>query len=143
MAKVKSFGICPYIIKDNSVFILMNKTSKKSDWNFFKGKMEDKEGVIDCAIREFKEEVGVKVKEDDLEEFFIQINKNKDIGIFLVDWSLYNKSFKFDKKEIYKAEWIDIFKNPDLKVSKNQRKIYEQILTYFLGKEYWIRNIIS
>ena len=141
--KKKSFGICPYIIKDKSVFILMNKTSKKSDWNFFKGKIEDKESVIDCAIREFKEEAGIKVKEEDLEAFFIQQNKRKDIGVFLIDWSLYNKSFKFDKREIYKSKWIDIFKNKDLKISKNQKEIYNQILTYFLSKEYWIRNIKS
>jgi len=141
MAKIKSFGICPYIIKENSVFILMNKTSKKSNWNFFKGKLEI-EGVIDCAIREFEEETGVKIKENDLEEFFFQKNKKKDIGIFLVDWSLYNKKFKFNKREIYKAEWIDIFKNFDLNVSKNQKEIYNQILTYFLSKKFWIENLI-
>ena len=141
MAKIKSFGICPYIIKENSVFILMNKSSKKSCWNFFKGKIEI-EGVIDCAIREFKEETGVKIKENDLEEFFFQINKKKDIGIFLVDWSLYNKKFKFNNREIYKAKWIDIFKNFDLNVSKNQKEIYNQILTYFLCKKFWIENLI-
>jgi len=138
--KEKSYGICPYKIKDNSVFILMNKTSKNSEWNFFKGKIEN-EGVIDCAIREFKEETGVKIKEKDLEDFFFQQNKRKDIGIFLVDWSLYKDKFKFNKREIYKGKWIDIFKNKNLKVSKNQKEIYNQIVTYFLGKEYWIRNL--
>lgn len=59
--KKYSYGICPYIIRENKVFILLNQTSYKSTWNFFKGKIEEGETIHQAAQREFAEEVGLKV----------------------------------------------------------------------------------
>lgn len=132
MAKEKSYGICPYLIFDKKVFIFMNKTSKNSTLNFFKGKMEDSDfSVEDTAIREFYEETGVKVNPKDLEEFFFQKNKKKDVGIFLVNWINQSLEFKFDRKEIFSAEIIDLFETDCENVSKNQRKIFKEIKEYF------------
>jgi len=131
MAKEKSFGIAPYKIDNDKVFILMNKTGRIGDWNFFKGKIEDNEGVEDCAIREFFEETGIKVKNYQLEEFFFQKNKKKDIGIYLVNFTDKNPKFKFDKREIFFADWVLLTKDLCKNVSKNQREIWKQMKEYF------------
>jgi 8-oxo-dGTP pyrophosphatase MutT (NUDIX family) len=99
--KLHSYGIAPYSIIGGNFFILLNKTSERSDYNFFKGKIEHNEEIADCAIREFYEETGVKVKKSDLEDYFKQKSPRKDVGIFLVDWNKYSHlDFHFQEKEI-------------------------------------------
>jgi 8-oxo-dGTP pyrophosphatase MutT (NUDIX family) len=140
MAKQYSYGICPYIIINGSFFILVNKTSRTSYYNFFKGKIEADETKEQAAIREFYEETGIKVKEEDLEEFFEQKNPRKDIGIFLVDFSKYNHlPFKFEEDEIYSAIWINISK--EVEMSKNQKNIFSDIMLHFKPKLKSLRNL--
>jgi 8-oxo-dGTP pyrophosphatase MutT (NUDIX family) len=139
MAKQYSYGICPYIIINGSFFILLNKTSKNSSFNFFKGKIRDGETKEQAAIREFYEEAGVKITEEDLEERFSQKNSKKNIGIYLVDFTKYNHMpFKFQKREIYSAMWINVSK--EVEMSKNQKKIFSDIILHFKSKKV-IQNI--
>jgi len=137
MSKLYSYGICPYKIINNKYFILLNKTSEISFFNFFKGKIENHESPGDCAIREFHEEAGIEVKGKHLKDYFCQKSKRKDIGIFLVDWSNYSEDFNFQKEEIFSAYWV---RPIEVEVSNNQRKILEQISNFFLEKEYTLNN---
>ena len=89
MSKQHSFGIVPYMIINGYYFILLNKTSKRSFFNFFKGKRIRPETTIETALREFQEETGIQVKETDLGEYFFQENSRKNIGVYLVDFSKY------------------------------------------------------
>ena len=131
--KVKSYGICPYQIMNGDIYILMNKTSKSSWWNFFKGKQEKNEKPQETAIREFYEETGVLVDKKDLEDYFEQINTRKDIGIWLLDFTSYNnRQFNFQEKEIWSASWVNLSKT--VETSKNQQKIYNKIYDFFLQK---------
>ena len=125
--KEKSYGICPYYIKDNKIYILLNKTSDFSPFNFFKGKIEENETINECAIREFAEEARVDLSDYKLEDFFEQKNRRKDIGIFLlhIDKEL---DIYIDRKEIYTYKWIDI--DEEIELSKNQQKIYNQIFIF-------------
>lgn len=131
--KEYSYGILPYIIKDNSIFILMNTTSSISDYNFFKGKQEEIETPKETSTREFYEETGILVNKKHLEDYFYQNNDKKFIGIYLLDFGeYYHQSFKFDEREIYRAVWLNIKHN--FKVSSNQSKIYNQVLLYLRPK---------
>jgi len=161
-----SCGICLYKInvyknkqkynKDIDIKIFLNKTSKISDLNFFKGKIEkeDKKDFKLTAIREFKEETGIEIEYSKLEKCFIQKNKRKDIYIYLVDFNnleiykneieLFNKNLKLEKKEIYEANWYSIFNinKEEIVLSKNQKKLFILISTYLAKKQFW-KNIIS
>jgi len=130
MPKDKSYGICPYLKEGNTIKILLNKTSKVSDYNFFKGKIEDKESVKKCALREFYEETNIPIDKKDLGLYFFQSNKRKDIGIFLVNFEDYkNIHILIDKKEIHSYEWLDI--NDNISFSRNQRDIFRDIVNHF------------
>ena len=133
MPKEASYGICPYKVVNRSFCVLLNKTSKKSHHNFFKGKSEKNETIKETAIREFKEETGVLLQERDLELCFFQSNKKKNIGIFLVDWASKKENFIYDKKEIYEAGWVHI--TAITEVANNQRKIYNSITTYLTERQ--------
>ena len=133
MSKEFSYGVVPYLIINGSYFLLLNKTSKSSYYNFFKGKTEPNESKEDTAIREFLEETGVLIDKENLEDYVEQKNKRKDIGIFLLDFSKYNnKIFKFDEKEIYSATWVNI--NNYIEVSKNQKEILLGVKKLFTPK---------
>jgi len=127
-----SYGIVPFKIINNKYFILVNKTSEMSYFNFFKGKIENGETPSDCAIREFYEEAGIKVQGKHLEKYFSQKSRRKDIGVFLVDWYNYLEDFTFQKEEIWSAYWA---RPIDVEVSNNQKKIMLQIIDYFTEKE--------
>jgi 8-oxo-dGTP pyrophosphatase MutT (NUDIX family) len=142
MAKEYSYGICPYQIMNGSFYILLNKTSKQSFFNFFKGKMEKGETIEECAIREFYEETGVLVQKKDLEEYFYQKGNRKNIGIFLLDWSKYQSyPFTFQEKEIWSASWVPVMDN--VEASKNQQKILNSIILFFKPKISQLRRIYS
>jgi len=140
MAKEKSYGLVPYIIISGKFFILLNKTSEESYYNFFKGKIEKNETIKKCAQREFQEETGIKVDYKDFESYYFQSNTRKNIGIFLVDWTKYNnKNFHFQKREIYSATWVEL--NYDIEISKNQKNILNDINLDFEPRKYQISRL--
>jgi len=127
--KEKSYGICPYQIMNGHIYVLLNKTSEKSYFNFFKGKIEDNESIEECAKREFKEETGIDIDISDFENYFFQQSRRKDIGIYLVDWIKYSKKiFHFQKREIWSATWVQL---ENIETSKNQQKIINDIELFF------------
>jgi len=136
--KEYSYGVCPYKIEERKIFLLLNKTSSVSDWNFFKGKQEENETVEETALREFYEEAGVMLEERDLEDFFYCKNPKKDIGVFL--YSYQNEEFEFDKREIHLAEWVELY---SIQVSKNQRKILDDIILHFKPKLKYFKQIMK
>jgi len=139
MAKEYSFGICPYTIISGNFFVLLNKTSEESFYNFFKGKIEEDETIEECAIREFKEEAGIKVNPKDFEDYFYQKSSRKDIGIFLVDWAKYQHyPFNFQEKEIWSASWVQL---KNIETSKNQQKIMNSIELLFKPRKQQLKNL--
>jgi len=139
MAKEFSYGICPYQIMNGYFYVLLNKTSEESFYNFFKGKIEEGETPNSCAKREFFEETGVQVQEEDFEDYFYQKSPRKDVGIFLLDWAKYqNSKFHFQEKEIWSATWVQLKK---IETSKNQQKIIDQIETLFKPRKEQLKRL--
>jgi 8-oxo-dGTP pyrophosphatase MutT (NUDIX family) len=120
----------------------MSKTKwKETEWEFPKGRRNQKEKDLECALREFEEETGivktdVKIIENVLpfEEIFIGSNhksyKHKYFLAFMdnvnnIDYNLYN----FQKTEVSKLEW------------KTIDKCLESIRPYNLEKRELIQNI--
>jgi 8-oxo-dGTP pyrophosphatase MutT (NUDIX family) len=120
----------------------MSKTKwKETEWEFPKGRRNQKEKDFDCALREFEEETGIpktdiKIIENVLpfEEIFIGSNhksyKHKYFLAFIeksndMDFNLDN----FQKTEVSKLEW------------KTIDKCLESIRPYNLEKKNVIKNI--
>lgn len=83
----KTYGICLYILENNSVKILLCKSSsdRHHKWGFVKGSADKEEAPKNAAKREFYEECGIKISIKHFEDYFEQLNEKKDIGIWLVN----------------------------------------------------------
>ena len=101
MNNIKACGICLYKVEKNNIKILLCKSVlSKRKWGILKGVAEKNETKEQTAIREFHEECGIKVNNKYLENYFEQINKTKDIGIYLVNYDKINniENFFIDEK---------------------------------------------
>jgi NADH pyrophosphatase NudC (nudix superfamily) len=126
-----SYGIIPYLISDSGISILLSRTSlKNNNYDFIKGKIETGELIVDCVVREVKEEIGIDINPSHLEDYYYQQNKRKDIGLFLINWDKYIMlPFVLEPKEIAEVDWFNIGSLPE--VSNNQRLIITELLQKF------------
>ncbi len=139
MVKIKAYGICVYKIKNNNIEVLLCKSvSSFNKWGFLKGVQESNESKELTAQRECFEESHIKVSIKQFEEYFEQTNKEKDIGIYIVNAdkiknidSLFMKDTLKDNNlswENNKVKFFNINKMPDIK--KKQTKIAIQIIDF-------------
>ena len=86
MAKKYAYGVGLYKIEDDDIKILLCKSVKSyNKWGCLKGVKTSNETALECAQREFFEESSIKVDISSFEEYFDQINIEKDVGIWLVN----------------------------------------------------------
>lgn len=125
----KAYGVCLYKKHKKSYKILLCQSIDNLEkWGFLKGTKRDHETPRKAAIREFTEESGIKIDNKSLEDFFYQKNKNKDVGIFMLNGStVKNLSIYFDgdklKKKYICAEnaqvkFFDIEELPEIKTKQ-------------------------
>ena len=83
---VKAYGVVPYIVTKNGIKILLCKSvASKDKWGCLKGTKNSNESAYECAKREFFEESSISVEIALFEDYFEQINIDKDVGIWLVN----------------------------------------------------------
>lgn len=141
--KIKAFGICIYKTNSKNIEILLCKSvSSLNKWGCLKGLLEKKESHKQCAKREFFEESSINVEIKYFEEYFEQINEEKDIGIWLVNAKNIKKldTYFFENKlidnylswENSKVKFFDINKLPQIK--KKQSSLIGYITDYLKSK---------
>lgn len=137
--KIKAYGLCVYKIKKNSCEILLCKSvSSLERWGCLKGLIEKNETKQQCAKREFLEESSINVSVGSFEEYFEQVNEEKDIGIWLVDAkNIKNlESYFFENKllsnhlswENSKVKFFNINELPDIK--EKQKLLVSEIIDF-------------
>ena len=83
---VKAYGVVPYLLNGQDIKILLCKSvASKDKWGCLKGTKTKNETAFECAKREFTEECSINVDIALFEDYFEQINIDKDIGIWLVN----------------------------------------------------------
>ena len=83
---IKAYGVLPYLLTKNGIKILLCKSvASKDKWGCLKGVKTKNESDFECAQRELLEESNIKVDIALFEDYFEQINIEKDIGIWLVN----------------------------------------------------------
>ncbi|MGB5791445.1 NUDIX domain-containing protein [Poseidonibacter sp.] len=140
---IKAYGVLPYLVEDNDVKLLLCKSvASKDKWGCLKGLKDKTETAYECAQRELFEESSIKVEIGLFEDYFEQINIEKDIGIWLVnaqniegleDMFLENKL-----KENY-LSWenskVKFFSLDDLpNIRKKQKKLIKEIKDFLKSK---------
>lgn len=143
MAKKYAYGICLYKIEENDIKILLCKSVKSfNKWGCLKGVKTSNETALQCAKREFYEECNIKVEIPDFEEFFDQINLEKDVGIWLVNANKVSnlEEYFFEDKlldnnlswENSKVKFFSIFDLPNIR--SKQSKLLSKITDFLRNK---------
>jgi len=139
LEKIKAYGLCLYKFNKDSIKVLLCKSVNSTDrWGFLKGVAIPDEEPEETAIREFEEESNITVAHDYLEEFFIQKNELKNIGIYLVNYNnisnidkyfenevLYQKNLSSENSDV---RFFDIKKLPLIK--KKQKHLTQEIVNH-------------
>lgn len=82
----KAYGVVPYLLVNDVVKILLCKSvASKDKWGCLKGTKFKTETAYSCAQRELFEESALHVEVGLFEDYFEQINIDKDIGVWLVN----------------------------------------------------------
>ncbi len=143
MKKIKAYGILLYKCEKKAIKILLCKSVKSLDkWGCLKGMQLASETPKECAKREFLEECGIAVQTYLFEEYFTQENKEKDIGIWIVnakkidnldeyflDDKLYDNFLSWENS---KVKFFDIKELPAIK--KKQNNLIEDIKDFLQNK---------
>lgn len=83
---IKAYGVLPYLVEKNDIKILLCKSVMSLDkWGSLKGVKLKYETAFECAKRELKEESSIDIDIALFEEYFEQINIDKDVGIWIVN----------------------------------------------------------
>lgn len=144
MAKVKAFGVVPYKVEeDGTIKILLCKSVKSlNKWGCLKGVLAKDETAKECAKREFFEESSIIVDTSLFEDYFYQENKDKDVGIWIIDTSkIVNIDSFFRDDTLYsyllswensKVKFFDINNLPEIK--NKQKKLIDSIKDFLQNK---------
>ena len=110
MEKITRKAVRCYLIKNNKVVVTQYKNGNKKEgyYDIPGGKIEDKETAEQAAIREMKEETGIKIKNlENKGNMIIEYpNRIFDFDVFICnEYEGEPQEFKENK-----SEWIDIEK---------------------------------
>ena len=104
---VKAYGVVPYIIGKNDIKILLCKSvASKDKWGCLKGSKTKDETAFECAKREFFEESSIDVEIALFENYFEQINIDKDVGIWLVNSENIEDLDKYFNGDVLKSNYL-------------------------------------
>ncbi|AXK48360.1 NUDIX hydrolase [Aliarcobacter trophiarum LMG 25534] len=107
MSQSKTYGIVPYLVTKKSIKILLCLDVASDDkWGCLKGTKRRNESAFMCAKREFFEESSISIDIELFEEYFEQLNKDKDIGIWLVNASNIENLDRYFVGNSLKSEYL-------------------------------------
>jgi len=136
---IKAYGVVPYLVSKNDIKILLCKSVLSKDkWGSLKGLKEKDENPYECAQRELFEESSLKVEIGLFEDYFEQVNLEKDIGIWIVNASNIeglSEMFYEDKLKSNYLSWenskVKFFSLNELPViRKKQINLIKEIKTF-------------
>lgn len=103
----KTYGIVIYKVEKKDIKILLCLGFSSDDkWGCLKGSKFKDESAFMCAKREFFEESSIMVDIALFEDYFEQINRDKDVGIWLVNASNIDNLDKYFEKDSLKKEYL-------------------------------------
>lgn len=137
---VKAYGVVPYMVKGDDIKILLCRSiASKDKWGCLKGTKNRNETAYECAKREFLEESSINVEIALFEDYFEQINIDKDIGIWLVNSKNIEDIEKYFLNDTLKSNYLSwenskvkFFSLDNLPRIKNKQETLIKEITDFL-----------
>ncbi|MDN5095990.1 NUDIX domain-containing protein [Aliarcobacter butzleri] len=140
---VKAYGIVPYYVKGDDIKILLCKSvASKDRWGCLKGTKTRNETAYECAKREFFEESSINVDVALFEEYFEQLNDDKDVGVWLVNFKNIENIEKYFTNDTLKEQYLSwenskvkFFSLNNLpKIKKKQQDLITEIKDFLKSK---------
>ncbi|AGR76947.1 NUDIX domain-containing protein [Aliarcobacter butzleri] len=140
---VKAYGIVPYYVKGDDIKILLCKSvASKDRWGCLKGTKTRNETAYECAKREFFEESSISVDVALFEEYFEQLNDDKDVGVWLVNFKNIENIEKYFTNDTLKEQYLSwenskvkFFSLNNLpKIKKKQQDLINEIKDFLKSK---------
>ncbi|WP_323668450.1 NUDIX domain-containing protein [Aliarcobacter butzleri] len=140
---VKAYGIVPYYVKGEDIKILLCKSvASKDRWGCLKGTKTRNETAYECAKREFFEESSISVDVALFEEYFEQLNDDKDVGVWLVNFKNIENIEKYFINDTLKEQYLSwenskvkFFSLNNLpKIKKKQQDLINEIKDFLKSK---------
>ena len=140
---IKAYGLVPYLVSKNDIKILLCKSvSSKDKWGCLKGVKVKKEDPYLCAQRETFEESGIYIHTELFEDYFEQINYEKDVGIWTVNIENVDDHEKYFINNTLKSNYLSwenssvkFFSIDDLPPLKSkQKKLIKEIKDFLKSK---------
>ena len=104
---IKAYGLVPYLIRNNNIKILLClSVASKDKWGCLKGSKNKNETAFECAKREFFEESSLSVEIALFENYFEQINIDKDVGVWLVNADNIEELSRFFDEDTLKDNYL-------------------------------------
>lgn len=140
---LKAYGIVPYYVKGDDIKILLCKSvASKDRWGCLKGTKTRNETAYECAKREFFEESSISVDVALFEEYFEQLNDDKDVGVWLVNFKNIENIEKYFTNDTLKEQYLSwenskvkFFSLNNLpKIKKKQQDLITEIKDFLKSK---------
>lgn len=143
MSHTKTYGIVPYIVTKKGVKILLClDVASDNKWGCLKGTKVKNETAFMCAKREFFEESSISIDIELFEEYFEQINQEKDIGVWLVNSLNIENMDRYFNGNTLKSEYLS-WENSKVKffslkklpkIKSMQKKLVSEIKDFLESK---------
>lgn len=134
------------------IFLDESIGQNENSWGFPKGRLQDKENEIECALREFEEETNISQslisvdKNISFEEIYIGSNNLLYKTVYYTayipfvpkkeyKYYPYNIRKKFVSPETYEFEWLE-YKTATYRLNESKRSILSKINNFHLKKKF-------
>ena len=149
-SKIKLFGgaaIMLYRLRNGEVEFLFQHRSKLLKGNPDKwdvsagGHINLNEPVLDTAVRETREEIGVLLDKDKLEFSGAYVRWNVMINLYFYDWGDRPDEFSFDDHEVEEVKWVKYSELESFLPYLKKHVSEDKIFLYCL--EEWNRRVLE
>lgn len=142
---INSIPVCGAIlINDQHTHVCMVQSYHSHAWSFPRGKLDQQENDIECAIRECKEEIGFDITQYINNKLYIQEHSNgKNIKLFICDnidsnTAVFNTETKYEISDI---QWIKINDLPSKNNTNGSNKYkFGNVLIFAIRLREYIRK---
>jgi len=118
---IKLTVITGCVIQDNNRILMVQEGQgvEKELWNFPSGRLENKEKILNAAIREVEEETGYKISISGLLGVYNFISINDDqVIMFCYIGEVVGGSLRYDNNEIINVKWLSFDEIAELSDNK-------------------------
>ena len=97
------------------------------------------ESLVEAAVREVHEEIGVEITTEDL-QFMIEapFNRNRFAWVYAVDWTGREDEFKFDDGEVSEVKWVPYTEMEEFRRKYAKKPLREDNFT-FMALNNWLK----